>query len=90
MKRLWIGVVLGVVWAHITAGAEPLTPSAQRALKVAQDAFTPAWAACGDRVTTQVVPQGGRASFGFHQMQPVVWIIEEVYPQGDRILNFQQ
>ena len=23
MKRLWIGVVLGVVWAHITAGAEP-------------------------------------------------------------------
>jgi len=80
MKRLWIGVVLGVVWAHITAGAEPLTPSAQRALKVAQDAFTPAWAACGDRVTTQVVLQGGRASFGFHQMQPVVWIIEEVYP----------
>jgi hypothetical protein len=35
MKRLWIGVVLGVVCAHITAGAEPLTPSAQRALKVA-------------------------------------------------------
>ena len=80
MQRLWIGVVLGVVWAHITAGAEPLTPSAQRALQVAQDAFTPAWAACGDRVTTQVVPQGGRVSFGFHQMQPVVWTIEEVYP----------
>jgi hypothetical protein len=60
MKRLWIGVVLGVVCAHITAGAEPLTPSTQRALKVAQEAFTPAWAACGDRVTTQVVPQGGR------------------------------
>jgi hypothetical protein len=78
MKRLWIGVVLGVVCAHITAGAEPLTPSAQRALQVAQEAFTPAWAACGDRVTTQVVPQGGRASFGFHQMQPVVWIIAEV------------
>ena len=79
MKRLWIGVVLGVVWAHITAGAEPLTPSAQRALKVAQEAFTPAWAACGDSVTTQVVMPGGTEPFGFHQMQPVVWTVEEVY-----------
>ena len=30
MQRWWRGVVLGVVWAHSTAGAEPLTPSAQR------------------------------------------------------------
>ena len=79
MKRLWIGVVLGVVWAHITAGAEPLTPSAQRALKVAQEAFTPAWAACGDSMTTQVLMPGGTEPFGFHQIEPVAWRVEQVY-----------
>jgi hypothetical protein len=80
MQRLWIGVVLCVIWAHGTQGAEPLPPPAQRALKVAQDVFTPAWAPCGGSVTTQVLPQGGRDAGGFHQMQPVVWTIEEVYP----------
>lgn len=79
MKRLWIGVVLGVVWAHITAGAEPLTPSAQRALTVAQEAFTPAWAACGDSMTTQVLMPGGTEPFGFHQIEPVAWRVEQVY-----------
>jgi hypothetical protein len=80
MQRFWIGVVLCVVWAHCTQGAEPLPPPAQRALKVAQDVFTPAWVPCGDSVTTQVLPQGGRDAVGFHQIQPVVWTIEEVYP----------
>jgi hypothetical protein len=79
MHRLWIGVVLCVVWAHVTQGAEPVTPTAQRALKVAQEAFTPAWALCGDRLTTQVLLPGGRASVGLHQMPPVVWRIAEVY-----------
>jgi hypothetical protein len=80
MQRFWIGVVLCVVWAHCTQGAEPLPPPAQRALKVAQDVFTPAWVPCDDSVTTQVLPQGGRDAVGFHQIQPVVWTIEEVYP----------
>ena len=31
---------------------------------------------------TQVVPQGGRGAFRFHQMQPVVWTIDEVYPMS--------
>ena len=44
MKRFWIGVVLCAICAHGTQGAEPLTTSAQQALTVAQEAFTPAWA----------------------------------------------
>lgn len=82
MQGFWIGVVLCVVYAHITVGAEPLTPHAQRALRVAQEAFTPLWAPCGDTVSTQVLPQGGSASFGFYQMAPVVWQVEEVYPMS--------
>jgi hypothetical protein len=50
MKRLWIGMVLCVVYVHFADGAEPLTPHAQRALKVAQEVFTPMWAPCGDTV----------------------------------------
>jgi hypothetical protein len=79
MKRFWIGVVLCVICAHGTQGAEPLTPSAQRALTVAQEAFSPAWAPCDDSVTTQVLMPGGTEPFGFHQIAPVTWRVEQVY-----------
>jgi hypothetical protein len=82
MQRFWIGVVLCVICVHVADGAEPLTPHAQRALKVAQAAFTPMWAPCGDTVSTQAFLQGGRESFGFYQMAPVVWQVEEVYPMS--------
>ena len=82
MQSFWIGMILCVVCTHVTVGAEPLTPQAQRALKVAQEAFTPVWAPCGDTVSTQVFPHGGSASFGFHQMAPVVWQVEEVSPMS--------
>src|SRR4051812_45617640 len=79
MKRSWIGVVLCAICAHGTQGAEPLTPSAQRALKVAQEAFTPAWAPCGDSMITQVLMHEGTEPFGFHQIAPVAWRVEQVY-----------
>jgi len=80
MQRFGMCVALCVVLAHVTHGAEPLPPNAQRALKVVQDAFTQSWAQCGDTVVTQVFPQAGGASFGFHQIEPVSWQIEAVYP----------
>jgi hypothetical protein len=79
MQRFWICMVLCVVYVHVTDGAEPLTPSAQRALTVAQEAFTPAWAPCGDSLTTQVLMPGGTEPFGFHQIEPVAWSVEQVY-----------
>ncbi len=82
MNRLWICMVLCVVCVPVTDGAEPLTPSAQQALKVAQDAYTPLWAFCGNTVNTQAFLQGGRESFGFHQIAPVLWQVEEVYPMS--------
>jgi len=80
MKRFGICVALCVVFAHFTNGAEQLTPNAQRALKIVQDEFTHSWAQCGDTVVTQVFPHAGGESFGFHQMEPVLWQIEAVYP----------
>ena len=82
MQRFWIGVVLCMVCVHFADGAESLTPHAQRALKVAQEAFTPMWAPCGDTVNTQAFLQGGRKSFEFYQIAPVVWQVEEVYPMS--------
>ena len=79
MQRFWIGVVLWVICAHGIQGAEPLAPSAQRALTVAQEAFTPAWAPCDDSLTTQVLMPGGTEPFGFHQIAPVTWRVDQVY-----------
>src|SRR4030095_11234380 len=81
-QMVFIVMVLCVICVHFADGAEPLTPHAQRALKVAQVAFTPMWAPCGDTVSTQAFLQGGRESFGFYQMAPVVWQVEEVYPMS--------
>jgi hypothetical protein len=79
MQKFLIAVMLCVLWVHVTNGAEPLPPSAQRALKVAQEAYTPLWALCGDTVNTQALLPDGSKSFGFHQMAPVVWEVAEVY-----------
>jgi hypothetical protein len=64
--------------AHFADGAGPLTPNAQKALKIAQSQLYKSWMQCDDILVTEVLRDGGGERFGFHAVRPLSWKVEKL------------